>query len=127
MAGSVISWKTTRWCIFGSISADFQQVPGDRLALAVGVGCQVDLLGVLGQRFELFDHRALFVRDAVLGRKIVLHIHRELRAQQIAHVADRGLDGVTFAQETPDSARFGRQFDNHQFPAACAFPFFGRG
>ena len=96
----------------------FHQVPGNGLAFAVGVGRQVDLGGVLRQLLELLDHRPLLIGHAVLGREIVLHIHRELRAQQVAHVPDRGLDGVALAQETPHRAGLGRRFDDHQLALA---------
>ena len=51
------------------------QVPGDRFALAIRVGREIDLLCFPRQLLELFDNPLLLVRDAVLGLKVVLYIH----------------------------------------------------
>ncbi|OQA94006.1 MAG: hypothetical protein BWY25_03024 [Chloroflexi bacterium ADurb.Bin222] len=93
---------------------DLAQVPGDGFAFAVGVGGEVDIAGFGGGRLELFDHGAFFVRDAVFGREVVLHIHGELGAQQVAHVPDGGFDVVALPQKAPDSARLRRRFDDDE-------------
>ena len=46
----------------------------------------------------------------------MLHIHRKLRVQQVAHMPDGGFYGKSFAQETTHRACFGRRFNNNQFP-----------
>ena len=113
----VISWKTTRCTRSWGMSAASQQVPGDGLALAVGVGRQVDFARVRGRGLQVLDHVLLVVGHAVLGRKVVLDVDRELRAQQVAHVADRRAHVVVAAQEAADRARLRRRLDDDELCA----------
>ena len=101
----------------------FLQVPGDRLALAVGVGRQVDqgggggaflqvgedlLMALVGQ-IDIGRHPAGFDVDAdVLAARF---------GRQIADVAVAGPDLEAGAQVFLDRLRLGRRLDDHQ--ASC--------
>jgi hypothetical protein len=63
-------------------------VPGNCLALAVGVGRQVNLSVRLRQRLDFLDHGTFFIGHAVLRSKIMLDIYRKLGMQQVAHMAN---------------------------------------
>ncbi len=62
-------------------------MPGDGLALAVGVGGQVDGLGALGCPLDLLDHLRLALGNLVGGGEIALDINSQLVRGQVAHVA----------------------------------------
>ena len=83
-------------------------MPGDGLALAVGVSRQVDAVGVLRGRLELAHDLLLLARYDVLRREAVLDVDAELGLREVAHVADGGVDVVVRAQETGQGARLRR-------------------
>ena len=105
-----------------------EQVPGDRLALAVLIGGEVELVGVLEQALELGDVRLLVAGHDVIGLEVVLDVDGEpsprlvldLRGgvggalRKVADVADRGLDDVPVAEVPADGAGLGRGLDDHQ-------------
>ena len=105
-----------------------EQVPGDRLALAVLVGGEVELVGVLEQALELGDVRLLVAGHDVVGLEVVvdvdaeaaprlaLDLGRDVRGalRQVADVADGGLDDVAAAEVARDRAGLGRRLDDHQ-------------
>ena len=96
-----------------------EEVPGDRLALAVLIGGEVELVGVLEQVLELADLRLLVARHDVVGLEAVLDVDREpaprlvldLRRgvggalREVADVADRGLDDVVPRRGSPPIVR----------------------
>jgi hypothetical protein len=90
------------------------QVPGDRLALAVRVGRQVHHVGLPGRRLELLDDLVLLARDHVLRREAMLHVYAELGLGQVAHVADRRAHVVLAAQEPGEGTRLRRGLDDHE-------------
>ncbi len=92
------------------------EVPGNRLALAIEVGRQINLRRFGGSCRQLLDHVALLVGHPVAWCEVVFHIHRQLRAQQVAHVPHRRLDRIPLAQETPHRARLGRRLHDDQLP-----------
>ena len=108
-----------------------QQMPGDRLALAVAVGGQQEFVG-LGQRIlQGAQRRPLVGVDHVEGFEAVVHVdpgagplltlvlggHLGGTGRQVADVASTGLDDVSVAQEAGDLGRFGRRLDDHESPA----------
>ena len=97
-------------------------MPGDGLALAVGVGGQIDLLGSLRGLGQFLHHRPrAFVAGHDVDRlEVILDIDRKLGFVEVAHMPHRGLDGIALAQIAADRARLGRRFDDHQFAAAGA-------
>ncbi len=105
-----------------------EEVPGDGLALAVLIGGEVELVGVLEQVLQLADLRLLPLRDDVVGLEAVLDVDREpapglvldLRRgvgsalREVTDVADRGLDDVVPTEEAPDLLGLRRRLDDHQ-------------
>ncbi len=105
-----------------------QQVPGDGLALAVLVGGEEQLVGLLEQRLELGDLRLALRRDDVERREPVVDVDAGLRprqplvagrdvggvARQVADVAVAALDDVAGSQEGGDLLGLGRRLDDDQ-------------
>jgi hypothetical protein len=107
---------------------DLDEVPGDRLALAVLVGGEVDLAGFLGEALQLLDVVAPVGGedvdglesgvdvDAELGPILVLVLRRDLlgRARQVPDVAHRGLHHHVISEILGDLLRLGRRLDDDQ-------------
>ena len=104
-----------------------EQVPGDRLALAVLVSGQVELVGVLQQRLELADLLLLVGVDDVVGLEVVLDVDAELAeralldvgrhlagGRDVADVPDRRLDVPVAAEVAGDRARLGGRLDDDE-------------
>ena len=53
----------------------FDQMPGNSFTLTIRVGSQINFGGSLRQLLQFFDDCLFLVRDAVLRRKVVLHVH----------------------------------------------------
>src|SRR5690606_12983923 len=106
------------------------QVPGNRLAFAVEVGCQVDFLGLCRGFLKLLHQLALVVGHAVARLEVVLDVNRELRLEQVTHVPDRSPDLVALAQVVFNGARLRRGLDNHELatplPVAALAPVLAR-
>ncbi len=91
-----------------------EDVPGDGLALAVGVGGEEDAVDALGRRLELGDHLLLRLDDLVDRLEPVLDVHADLALGQVHHVAHRGLHHVARAQVLLDRLRLGGRLHHHQ-------------
>ena len=105
-----------------------EEVPGDRLALAVLVGGEVELVGVLEQRLELGDVRLLVARHDVVGLEAVVDVDREPAPRlvldlgrgvggalrEVADVADGGLDDVAVAEEVTQHLGLRRRLDDDE-------------
>ena len=93
-------------------------VPGDRLALAVEVGGEPDVVGDLGRLGDLGELLAAVVRDDVLGGEVMVDVDAELALAgvlgQVADVAVGGEDLVVGAQVAFDRPRLGGRFDDHE-------------
>ena len=63
------------------------QVPGDGLALPVGVGGEEHFLTLLGGFFQLVNDLFLALDGLVVQFKAVLHVHAQLALGQVAHMA----------------------------------------
>ena len=95
-----------------------EQMPRNRFAFAVGIGCEINLFGFLRQLLEFFDDFFFLVRHAILRREAVVHIHRKLRLQQVAHMSHRRADRVSLAEKTTDSLRLRGRFNDDEFAVA---------
>ena len=84
------------------------QVPADRLPFPVGVGGDVERVGLLGGLLEIVEHLLLGRRDHVLGLELLLGIHAELGLGQVAHVPHGGLDHILAVQVLRDRLHLGR-------------------
>ena len=80
---------------------DLEEVPGDRLALAVLVGGEVQLAGVLEQVLELPDLVPLLAGDDVERLEVVVDVDAEA-GPRLALVGRRDVGGV--ARQVPDVA-----------------------
>ena len=89
-------------------------MPGDGLALAVGVGGEQDLVRLLGRVAQLPDLLLLAPDDDVLGAEAVLQVDPEGRLRQVADVTHRSLDRVAGAQELGQGASLARRLDDDQ-------------
>ena len=88
------------------------QVPGNRLALAIGVGGQ-DQVRVVGQRVgDVLDAFLAVGRDFPGHVETVFGIDAAVLADQVADVAIAGQDSVTLAQISVDCLGFGRGFND---------------
>ena len=110
-----------------------QQVPGDRLTLAVTVGGEQELVGLGEGVAERAQCRALVRVHHVQRLEAVVHVHtgagplltlvlrRHLRraGREVAHVTAAGLDDVAVAEKARDLGRLGRRLDDHESPATC--------
>src|SRR5690606_23535116 len=104
-----------------------EEVPRDGLALAVLIGREVELVGVLERALELRDLLLLVGVDLVVRVEAVVDVDRELpvrallhvrgqlgRLRQVADVADARLDLVVVAEVALDLASLGGRLDDHE-------------
>ena len=93
-------------------------VPGDRLALAVEVGGEIDLVRALGGLLDVGDLLAPVVGDHVLRFEVVVDVDAELALArvfgQVADMAIGGKDAVVATEIALDGARLGRRFDDDE-------------
>ena len=115
-ASRVTALKTTRST---GLSADgllraqhLEDVPGDRLALAVGVGGEDDAVGVLDRLDDVGEALARFGVDFPAHREILVRADGAVLGGQIADVAVGGQDLVVRAEIFVDGLRFGGRFDD---------------
>ena len=98
-----------------------QHVPGDRLALAVGIGRENDAVGAL---HRLGDGRHALGRlgiDVPDHREIVVGIDRAVLGREVANVAVGGVDLVSLAQILVDRLGLGGRLDDDDVHSK-AFP-----
>ncbi len=89
-------------------------MPADRLALAVRVGRQKDVVGALGSTRDGFDMLLVLLDQVVTHRKAVVRIDRAFLGDQVAHVPIRGQDGEVLAEVFIDRLGLGGRFDDEQ-------------
>ena len=92
----------------------FQEVPGDRFAFTVGVGCENQLVGAFQGFLQQAQLLFRFCRDSILGQEAVFDIDRAVFARQVANVAVGGQDLVALAEKFFDGLGLGRGFYNNQ-------------
>ena len=111
-----------------------EEVPGDGLTLAVLVGCEEELGGVLEEALELGHVGALVPGHHVVGREVVVDVDAEPgprlaldlggdvggALREVADVPDRGLDDVAVPQVAGDRLRLGRRLDDDQLVCGAA-------
>src|SRR5438128_1844115 len=95
-------------------------VPGDGLALPVGVRREQDQLRALGGGLELRDYLLLRVDHLVDGLETVLDVDADLALRQVHHVAHRGLHHVPGTQVLLDGLGLRRRLDDDQGAALPA-------
>jgi hypothetical protein len=104
-----------------------QEVPRDGLALAVLISCEVELVGTGQRLLQIGDRLLLRVGDDVVGLEAVLDVDGELserallelrrevlRLDEVADVANRGLDDVSISQVLGNGLRLGGRLDDNE-------------
>ncbi len=91
-----------------------EQVPGDRLALAVGVGGEIDSSSLAGGVADLLDGLRLLFRHDVSRQEAVIDFDAHVVLRQVPHVAYGGLYVIVCAQNARNRPRLGGRFDYDQ-------------
>ena len=89
-------------------------MPGNGLALAIGIACQIDFAGILGIFFQSLDEVALAPDIDVLGLEVVLHIDAKLALGQIPEMSHGGTHHVLLAQIFLYGLGLSRGLHHHQ-------------
>ena len=87
-------------------------MPGDRLALAVGVGGEIETVGALERLADGADVLLGAVGDGPVHGEGIVRPHRAVLGQEVAHVAVGGHDRVVGPQIPADGGRLGGRFDD---------------
>jgi len=99
-------------------------VPRDRLALAVGVGRQIEMLGALERLGDVADALLRLRLALPVHGEVLVRAHAAVLGRQVAHVAEAGQDRVVLAQVLVDRLRLGGRFDDDDvhgdFPVGSA-------
>ena len=90
----------------------FQHVPGNRLALAVGVGGEDELVGALHGARDIVESLLRLGIDFPEHVKIGLGIDRSVLGRKVAHMAERSENLVAAAEIRIDRLGLGGGFDN---------------
>ncbi len=90
----------------------FQHMPGNRLAFAIRVGGENELVGTLGGLGDVVETLLRLGIDLPHHAEIVLGIHRAGLGWQVADMAKGGQDFVAAAQILIDGFRLGGRFNN---------------
>ncbi len=93
----------------------FEHVPGDRLALAVGVGGEDQRVGLLEGMGDVVDPLLRLRIDLPEHLEIIVRVDRSVLGRQVADMAKRRQHLVTGSKIFVDRLRFGRQLDNDNF------------
>ncbi len=89
-------------------------MPRNRLAFAVGVAGEVDVILALGGALDLADYFLFALDYDVVGGEIVLDINPQLALGQVHHMADRRHDLVVATEVTLDRFRLCGRFDDYE-------------
>ena len=91
---------------------DFQHVPGNRLALAVRIGRQDDLVGALYGAGDVGQALGGLGVDFPFHREIGVGIDRTVLGRQVADMAEGGENLIVSAEIFVDRLGLGRRFDD---------------
>ena len=110
--------------IFFVQSQGRQQMPGNGLALAVGVGCQQQVFCILERRLDCVNMFFAFREDMILGGKVLLDIHRALFAWERPDMTERGQNLEIFPEEFFNGFRLGWRLDYNEIlrHGVCCIP-----
>ena len=97
-----------------ALAQDLGDVPADRLALAVRVGRQEQVVGALGGLGDRVDVLLVLVDDRVRHREAVVGVDRAFLRHQVAHVAVGGEDGEVLAEVLVDRLGLGGRLDDEE-------------
>ena len=91
----------------------FLDVPRDRLALAVRVGCEVDEIAFADLAADLFDDFIFSLDRHIFRLEIVLNIDAHFLFRQIAQMPHRRLDHIVRPQVFADGLGLGRRLHDN--------------
>src|SRR5882724_4180401 len=91
------------------------QMPGNRLALTIRIGRQVNVLGAFRGLLQLSDERFPLGGDLVGGVEILLDLNTELAFGQIPHMTHGGLHAEVRSEVLVDRLRFRGRLNDDQF------------
>ncbi len=97
-----------------ALPEDFVQMPGNSLALAIGIGGQIQRVGLGGRLGDGFDMPFVLVDELIFHGEVAFRIDRAFLGHQIAHVAVGGQNLEVLAQVFFDRFRLGRRFHDDQ-------------
>ena len=89
-------------------------MPGDGFAFAVGVGGQIQRVGVAQRFFDGLHMLGVAIDRLIRHRKAALGVDGAFFGYQVAHVAVGGQYVKLLAQVFVDGARLGGRFDDKQ-------------
>jgi hypothetical protein len=92
----------------------FEHVPGDRLALAVGVGRQDQLFGPFGGPRDVVEALLRLGIDFPDHAEIGVGIDRAVLGRQVTHMPERGQNLIAGAEILIDRLRLGGRFHHYQ-------------
>src|SRR5690242_16337305 len=90
-------------------SQNLQDMPGNRLALAIGVGRQNELIGVFDGAGDFIEALLRLWIDLPNHTKISIRLDRTALGGQVADMAERGQNLVALAEIFIDRLRLGRR------------------
>src|SRR5690606_29727373 len=99
---------------------DLQNVPADRLALAVGVGGQDDAVGGLGGLGDLGQALGSLGVDLPVHGEIIVGQHRAVLGRQVADVAVGSQNLIVRAQVFIDGLGLGGALDDDEIHGALS-------
>ena len=91
-----------------------EQVPRDGLPLAILVGGEVQLAGILECRTQVLHDLTASLGQLVGGLEAVLDVHSHAAAGKIGNVSHRGAHIELVAQEAGNGLRLGGRFDDDE-------------
>jgi hypothetical protein len=96
------------------LPSDLGDVPADRLALAVRVGREEQVVGGLGRLADGVDVALVLLDHLVAHREVVVGIDRALLRHQVAHVAVGRQHLEILPEVLVDGLGLGRRLDDEQ-------------
>jgi hypothetical protein len=99
-----------------------RDVPGNRLAFAVGVGRDQHAFRALRRFLDFGEGLRLFLDRHVLGGEAVVDVHAEFPGRQVADVPHGRLHSEAAAEVLPDRLGLGGRFDDDQRAATVGRP-----
>ena len=88
------------------------QMPGDRLTLAVFIGCEPDGSGLVRQFLQFGHDFFLAGRDDIFRGEPVLQIDAQFLLLKVSYMADAGLYRIVISQKPPDGLGFLGRLDD---------------